>query len=64
MDDDWKIPVDDLYTTEGLQVCERWIKYEKTIYVRNFKGQRFDNAVKNHEMPDNTCCQAAQVLGK
>jgi hypothetical protein len=45
----------DLITTERLQFCrvsERCIKDEKTAYVPNSNGQRFDNAVKNHGMPD------------
>ena len=67
MADDWKILVVDLFTTEGLQVCrvsERWIKDEKTMYVPNFKGQRFDNAVKNHEMPDNKYSEYEYVRRK
>ena len=56
MNDQWKILVVDLLTTDGLQVCrvsERWIKDEKIICVPNYKGQRFDNAVKKHEIPNN-----------
>jgi hypothetical protein len=67
MGDDWKILVVDLFTTEGLQVCrvsERWIKDEKTIYVPNLRGPRFDKAVKNHEMPDNKYSEYEYVKRK
>jgi hypothetical protein len=54
MDDDCKILVVDLFTTEVVcRVSERWIKDEKTIFAPNLIGPRFDKAVKNHEVPDN-----------
>jgi len=56
MDDDCKILVVDLFTTEELQVCrvsERRIQDEKTIFAPNLIVPRFDKAVKNDEVPDN-----------
>ena len=67
MGDNWKFLVVDLVTSDGLQVCrvsERWIHDANYILIPNYRGPKYDRAVRNHEEPDSKYTEYSYVQRK
>lgn len=55
--ENWKTLLVDLVTKDGLLACivsERWIKSKSHLYYPKYTGVKTTNAVKKHELPNNS----------